>query len=110
MMMSVAAVTAAPVRSTAVWPCRSTRRPSSGEANAPQIAEALTARPAMAKEPVTRWTWTRIAMLSIAKGNRATIELARSARPSGPARRGEVRRMVMPGNVRPDRAGDKSHF
>src|SRR6202012_2716977 len=78
--------------------------------SAPQMAYALQARPAIANEPVIRWTWTRIAMLSIARGSRATTELARSARPSGPARRGEVRRMVMAANVRPDRLVDKSHF
>ena len=49
-------------------------------------------------------------MLSIANGSRARMELARSARPSGPARRREVRCVVMGSNVRPNRTGDKVHF
>src|ERR1700704_220161 len=81
-----------------------------GEASAPQIAYALQARPAIANEPVIRWTWTRVAMLIIARGSRATTELARSACPSGPVRTGEERRMVMDANVRPNRSGGKSHF
>jgi AraC-like DNA-binding protein len=49
-------------------------------------------------------------MLCIARGRRASREEVSNARPSGPARRGEVRCVVMGGNVRPDRSGDKSQF
>ena len=46
---------------TRVWPKRSIRRPCTGLAIALEIASAAVTAPALANEPVSRWTMSTIA-------------------------------------------------
>ena len=75
--------TSAPAIRTAVWPRRSTSRPSSGPPTPSDTAKAPATIPAAASEPVRCSVWTSSPMLSIAIGRRATTETTMSRRAPG---------------------------
>ena len=94
-LTSATAVTAALQISTAVCPKRSTNRPSAGAESAPAIAYAPLTTPATANDPVWCWALTSSAMLNIASGRRAMIEVASNARAPGDERSGRLSVVVV---------------
>jgi hypothetical protein len=78
-----APATSALVSRTFVCPRRSTSRPSSGPPTPSEAAKAPATMPAVANEPVRWRTWTSSAMLSMAIGRRAMIEMEARRRTPG---------------------------
>ena len=66
--------------STPVWPRRSASRPITGPPAPSAAAYAADTSPAAATEPVSRAVWTSRAMLSVASGSWANVEVARRRR------------------------------
>ena len=69
-----------------VWPRRSAKRPTTGPPTPSAAAYAAETSPAEATEPVSHAVWTRSAMLSVASGSWASVDVMRRRR----ARRFEV--------------------